>query len=136
MALSATSIQAASCRPPGRPHSSQVGDLTRAGRPARDCSRLGAAVELAPGVQHPAGERDAAAVAEGEGSAGDPGGVRGQAVEERGGLVRVGQRRPDDPGRYVDARSEGMRGRRTRSPQHRYPPRLILTQSALAHQGR
>ena len=44
--------------------------------------------------------------------AGNPGRVRLQAVQVRGGLARVGQRRPDQPGIRADVSGEDMRDAR------------------------
>ena len=44
-----------------------------------------------------------------DGIAGYPGRVRRQAVEARGSLVRVGQRRPDQCGTGMDVRGEDVR---------------------------
>ena len=63
-------------------------------------------------AQDPAGYLDIPAVAEVERCSGDPGRVRRQAVEELGGLARVGQGRPDDLGIRAGPRGEGVRGER------------------------
>jgi hypothetical protein len=63
---------------------------------------------MALGVQDPSGRPGAAAEAELDGVAGSPRGVRRQAVQERGGLARAGQRRPDQPGIGADVSGEDV----------------------------
>ena len=65
---------------------------------------------MAPGVQDTADRRRAAAEAELEGLTGHPRRVRRQAVEKPGGLVRVGQRGPDQRGIRANVSGEDMLG--------------------------
>ena len=59
---------------------------------------------MASCVRDAADRLDAAGQAELNGIAGHPGRVRRQAVEVRGSLARIGQRRPDQSGTGVDVR--------------------------------
>jgi hypothetical protein len=67
---------------------------------------------MASCVQDATDRLDAADQAELNGIAGHPGRVRRQAVEVRGGLARVGQGRPDQPGIGADVSGEDVRGAR------------------------
>jgi len=65
---------------------------------------------MASCVQDATDRLDAAGQAELNGIAGHPRRVRRQAVEVRGGLARVGQRRSDQPGIGADMSGEDVRG--------------------------
>lgn len=61
-------------------------------------------------VQDAADRSGAAVEAQLDGITGNPPRVRGQAVQVRGGLARVGQRRPDQPGLGADVGGEDVPG--------------------------
>ena len=83
-------------RAPARSRPDQPGQVHgRVGR--RGLEHVGQAL-AALDAQDPAGYLDILAAAEIDRCSGDPGRVRGQAVEEPGRLARVGQGRPDDLG--------------------------------------
>ena len=107
--MSISSICRRIVHPPGPGLISQVRYTGGVGR--RGLEHVGQAL-AALDAQDPAGYLDILAAAEIDGCSGDPGRVRGQAVEEPGRLARVGQGRPDDLGIRAGPRGEGVRGER------------------------